>query len=272
MRDADPPVPQFISFGFDDNGRADGMRWAIELFRGRRNPDGTPARATFFLATGAAIDDPELMRHLWRMALLDGHELGNHTLSHHDGAAYGEPEWEREIAAANRDLAALGVTEVSGFRAPYLVHTPALFPVLRRLGFAYDCSLGDAPPPEVDGANLAWPYQLDAGLWELPPHPVVLPGGGTVIGFDYNLWVQRRMSKEEFLAALLHTLELRLHGNRAPLFLGVHSDYYSPECELDFRATCPERRDALVEFIDSVARRPEVRIVPHRAVLDWVRA
>src|SRR5262249_39612379 len=51
-------VPQFVMFGFDDDAYAEGMNWVVnELFAGRKNADGSPARVTFFIIGGAASDD-----------------------------------------------------------------------------------------------------------------------------------------------------------------------------------------------------------------------
>src|SRR5262249_36319064 len=47
-------VPQFVMLGFDDNAYADGINWVVDtLFANRKNADGSPARATFFLIGGA---------------------------------------------------------------------------------------------------------------------------------------------------------------------------------------------------------------------------
>jgi hypothetical protein len=188
-------------------------------------------------------------------------------------------------------------SELTGFRAPYLEYNDALFVALQQLGFAYDCSVEEGWQSEQDGTGFCWPYAA-AGLWELPAHPVIVPpdelcgrygvapglrtrlanvqpyfdeADGKITGFDYNLWVLFEMSAAEFLATLKHTLDLRLAGNRAPLQIGAHSDYYARDYTAPPNATAAERREALAEFVDYALSQPAVRLVPLRDVLAWVQ-
>jgi hypothetical protein len=94
---------------------------------------------------------------------------------------------------------------------------------------------------------------------------------GKVTGFDYNLWVSFQMSKAEVLATLKHSLDLRLAGNRAPFMFGTHTDYYSSKYTAARNATVRERQEAIEEFLDYAASKPEVRIVSTKQILDWVR-
>jgi hypothetical protein len=136
------------------------------------------------------------------------------------------------------------------------------------------------------------------GLWQLPVHPVIVPpddrcleygvppglrakmkahqswfdeGSGKITGFDYNLWVQFRMTKAEFLATMKYTLDLRLQGNRAPLLFGAHTDYYSSKYTAVPNATLQERQAAIAELVDYALSKPEVRVVPYASVLAWIR-
>ncbi len=88
------------------------------------------------------------------------------------------------------------------------------------------------------------------GLWEMPVHPVIVPHDevcsdygiqpglrakikamfswfdttdGKITGLDFNLWNGIRLNKDEVLATLKYTLDLRLKGNRAPFLFGAHS-------------------------------------------------
>lgn len=330
---ADPPhglapaqVPQLVSLGFDDNahsglagsGGTGGVAWVTALLAERTNADRTPARASFFMATTHVetwtTESPTLLKRAWRAALADGHEIGIHTHSHPHGAAYSVGAWTAEIeacaawltkpfdpdevACAPDDSKGIGLESSAraGFRAPYLEHNDALFTALRELGLAYDCSVEQGWQREQDGTSFCWPY-ADAGLWELPAHPVIVPpdelcaeygvprglrarlkgvqgyfdeADGKITGFDYNLWVLFAMNKDEFLATLKHTLDLRLAGNRAPFLLGAHSDCYSSKYTAP-NATVAERQQALADFVDYALSQPAVRLVPLRDVLAWVQ-
>jgi hypothetical protein len=138
------------------------------------------------------------------------------------------------------------------------------------------------------------------GLWELPVYPVVVPpddkcaeygvptglrakmlnidpgfdvSTGKITGLDYNMWILYRMNKAEFVATLKYTLDQHLAGNRTPFMFGAHPDLYSstPTDEPVPNATYQERRQAIEEFVDYALSKPEVRVVPNRTILDWMR-
>ena len=201
-------VPMFVSLGFDDNPDGEAVNWAVSTFAALINPpgtgkaatyDGTPARATFYntsIYTSAAAS--------WKAAHAAGFETGNHTVHHHHGAGgaegmnFSEAGWTTEIQGCQDFLTGPAVAvkraEIYGFRTPYLQYNTNLFPVLKRLGFWYDCSIEEGHQPEQDGTNYVWPHTLDsgspghaanstlvpittwpAGVWEMPAYRVLVP-------------------------------------------------------------------------------------------------
>lgn len=220
-----------------------------------------------------------------------------------------KPFVEAELAQPSTGLG-LEPASIIGFRAPYLEYGPALFPALRAAGLRYDCSVEEGFAESVDGTNLVWPYRIaprygeaaagagEAELWELPVYAVIVPPDevcaeygvdpglrarlhalrdyfrpedGKITGFDWNLWVEFAMTPAEFVATLRYTLDQRLAGNRAPLTFGTHSDVYSEQYEPLPNSTAAERRAALAALLDDALRRPEVRVVSARQLLDWLR-
>lgn len=336
-------VPQFVVFGFDDNGMSGrpgsrtsgGLRFVNDLFRGRQNPkgagnprtfDGTPALFSLYVVTRyierADADEPEHVKREWRAALEAGHEVGLHTHSHPHGATFRSDEWAAEIDACARWLErpfdeeraadpATGIglsrAQMAGFRAPFVELGPSLFPALRARGIRYDCSVEEGFADGTDARAFPWPYPVAAGygggaaageLWEIPAYALVVPpdaecerygvapglrerlharkfyfdpAEGKITGFDWNLWVEFRMSREEVLATFRYTLDQRLAGNRAPLTFGAHSDIYADQYETDLPASAEERRRALREILDLALGRPEVRVVAARQLLEWLR-
>jgi hypothetical protein len=147
-----------------------------------------------------------------------------------------------------------------------------------------------------------WP-----GLWEMPAYAVVMPADGDcrrygiapglrkkvaeycgvevarverVTGLDYNLWLDNanggvHLTKEQFVAVLKNTLDLRLTGNRAPLLFGAHSDMYNTEYQRlhgsKMAASLAQRQQAVEEFIKYALSKPEVRVVPHKDIIAWLR-
>jgi peptidoglycan/xylan/chitin deacetylase (PgdA/CDA1 family) len=143
------------------------------------------------------------------------------------------------------------------------------------------------------------PITTHAGLWEMPAYPVIVPpddiaaqygiapglraklksvanwfdtDSAKIPGYDYNLWVEFKMTKAEVLATLKYTLDLRLQGNRAPFIFGAHTDYYSSKYTVPPNATVRERQEAIEEFIDYALSKREVRVVSVKELLDWVRS
>ena len=150
----------------------------------------------------------------------------------------------------------------------------------------------------VGWGNGKQPIGRYPGLWELPANPVIAPpdaecpkygvpaglrarlkerqswfdaGSGKITGLDYNLWVQFKMTRAEYLATLKYTLDLRLRGNRAPFAFGAHSDIYSSKYTAAEGATVAERQQAMEEFLRWAMARPGVRVVTSKQILDWIR-
>jgi peptidoglycan/xylan/chitin deacetylase (PgdA/CDA1 family) len=333
--------PQFVTIGFDDNTKAEGIDWAINLFANKKNPDGTNARVSFYMNTKGLHewidDDPEELLNAVKRLKNTDHEIGNHTYGHHSDLqnddwdtftqtinALTSAQWKTKLQKATNDLkeyAAVPKSEISGFRAPYLLYNQNLFDELKKEDFLYDCSIEEGAAEKFDGTNFRWPYQLNEGspghneswygnsqnpnsvkigsipgLWELPNHLLMIPKDAEcpaygikkglwkriknklpyledykITGFDYNLWNNAELSKEEVLGILKYNLDLRLKGNHAPLMFGAHTQYYT-QAWADAHspnANYLEMRAAIGEFIDYALSKPEVRIVPAKDIINW---
>lgn len=197
-------TPQFVTFGWEDNGKSDGVKWANSLMAGRLNPagsgssytyDGTPASSTFFEKTDSGInwysESPTLIKRSWRESYLLGQEIGIHTMTHGHGDNYSISKWRDEIDSAidflaqpfdpNELVAApntqngIGIprNEILGFRAPFFEYNDYLFDVLKERGL-YDSSIEEGFEYSQDGTNFYWPYTLDNGS---PGHEVQVEWG-----------------------------------------------------------------------------------------------
>jgi len=159
-------------------------------------------------------------------------------------------------------------------------------------------------------AQVAWgegkvEIEPHPGLWEMPTYAVFTPpddkceeygipsgfrarlkakvdwfdpAGGSITGFDYNLWAVAsaggfEMTKAEFLATLKYSLDLRAQGNRAPFLLGIHSAYYldSWSTNAPGAPNAADRQAAIAEFLDYAKEKYDARIASYKEVLDWVR-
>ncbi len=177
-------VPQFVVIGFDDNTKAAGINWALDLFSNKYNSDGSQANVSFYMNTKGfyeQIDDnPAELLEAVKQLKNSTHEIGNHTDNHHSNLRPNESEevffsrikkldksaWEERIFAANNDLvnlAGVNIDSIKGFRAPYLLFNQHSMAILKENQFLYDCSIEEGYAPEFDGTNFRWPYQLDEG-------------------------------------------------------------------------------------------------------------
>ncbi len=334
-------VPQFVVIGFDDNTKSEGIEWALNLFKNKKNHDGSDARVSFYMNTYGLDewieDEPsKLLLSLQKLAN-STHEVANHTKNHHNDikAANWEEyiskirelnstQWSKRISAATDDLmnkTSLTSGSVQGFRAPYLVYNQNMFENLKTQNFLYDCSIEEGYAAVYDGTNFRWPYQLNEGspghneswygnaensesvtissingLWELPNYVFMIPKNNEcekygiqkglwqrirdnlpyledhkITGFDYNLWSEAALSKNEVLGILKYNLDLRLKGNRAPFMIGAHTQYYTKKWADNNaqNATFIQMREAIEEFVEYALSKKEVRIRPAKEIIQW---
>jgi peptidoglycan/xylan/chitin deacetylase (PgdA/CDA1 family) len=181
-------APLLFGIGFDDNGDAQGMTWALNILRARG------VHASFFMTAAYARD--EAIAETWRRAARDGHEIGNHSDSHlplHGGRLYAVQRWSAEIHICTTFLVDAGIVarkDLRGFRTPFLEYNDATLTAVAAAGLHYDCSIEEGAEPGQDGSNAYWPYTLDrrspghsaqvraqtaqdcaSALREIEPHP-----------------------------------------------------------------------------------------------------
>ena len=201
--------------------------------------------------------------------------------------------------------------EIVGFRAPYLSVNKHLFEALQKSKtIVYDSSCngtyddGLLPwPYTLDGGIISedvevdppdeWKHTKYPGLWEMPVNQLWVPPDDLssqydfepgfqdrmrhansdegIIAFDYNMWYEFKMNEAEFLAILKYSLDLRLQGGRAPFTFGAHSDYYCSLRDSGSDTTASDWREALEEFILYALSKPDVRVVPYRTIIEWMR-
>lgn len=166
-------------------------------------------------------------------------------------------------------------------------------------------ALAFEPGKSHSGKKHWWPYTLENGpatgssaksqvkmdgIWEFPVQvlqqmpsgtdPLNIPNDlsvKTITGFDYNTW-KLMTTKEEYLDLLKSTFHQRYNGNRSPMLVNVHSDYYSEfnttvnsQSSPDyFKVNYKDRRWAMEEFVKYVKALPDVRIVPFITALRWI--
>jgi peptidoglycan/xylan/chitin deacetylase (PgdA/CDA1 family) len=181
-------VPQFVLLGYDDNAYVDGIQWTLDILRDRKHPDGTAARATFFITAGFADEffnnaggqTKEQLVSIWKQIKADGHEIGSHTWSHSmQLAGMDQAGWQTEITKSfDLFVNVLGVERCKlwGFRTPFLNFSPATFQAMKAAGVRYDTSVefgydwfmpagsdkGYGPGTAEAGKHYYWPFTMDS--------------------------------------------------------------------------------------------------------------
>jgi hypothetical protein len=219
-------TPLFVSLGWDDNGEADGIDWALSLFARRKNPHGNgnlavfddqPARSTFYL-TAKYGENPATLS-AWQRVVKSGHEIGNHTFSHTTGVKTTTSQWSEEIAQFEEKVfTSLGLSceDVVGFRTPFLEHSDATLKAVAAGRYLYDCSMEEGFAPNEDGRNFVWPYTLDQGspgnaalsqmdakaeisphpgLWEMPVYAFIVPPDSACKKYGVRRGLRKRLAK-----------------------------------------------------------------------------
>jgi len=205
---------------------------------------------TFFINSHVGITTDALKAQHTRV-YAEGHEPANHTDTHGETLMQNPDKavWTKEMTTCNDYLVGLGVprARIIGFRTPFLQQSEATYQAIVEQNFRYDCSVEHYNA----GNGFIWPYTLDngkdgmhtymtppagkyPGLWEMPVNQLAQAATGyqAITGFDYNLWVSAKLSKQQVLDILKVNLVLRMKGgmmpdalpNRAPMLVGGHTD------------------------------------------------
>jgi peptidoglycan/xylan/chitin deacetylase (PgdA/CDA1 family) len=194
-----------------------------------------------FFAVGRDLERPENAETA-RALLARGHELANHTLSHHyDLTLRDRAEMEREVAGGIHAIVNATGTRPNGFRAPGYLVNDELVGVLASHGVGYDSSVFPSPAyyaakaaklfalklrgrssRSVRGSTTmllapSRPYRLGAPYWKrgsgLPELPIqVMPGtrlpyiGTSLVlaGPDGARLMTRTLLLEQFVNLELH--------------------------------------------------------------------
>jgi hypothetical protein len=272
------------------------MQWVVSMARTRN------IKVTFFHTTSHGEKDDLLT--VWKMAAADNHEMGNYTHTGLPNVEHRELEvdgWSSEIATSTAFLTSNQLVKTNGlrgFRAPKWEYSDNLLSAVQDSGLHYDSSIEEGYEPEQDGTkspgNTARIPIHDGvkeitphpGLWELPLYALFVPpdlreglsehvswfneNTGQIPGNDYMLWGALEMTKEHALATLKHSFDQRMKGNRAP-FLFAASSWLYTNAASNSATNAVERRETMEEFLDYVLAFPEVRVVSHSDVLDWMR-
>ncbi|KAJ3042916.1 hypothetical protein HK097_001867, partial [Rhizophlyctis rosea] len=277
-----PPVatpPQFLLVTYDDAVQAAGWGPANALLANRKNPNGCPAQATFFVST--LYSDPYLMTQ-WYAA---GNELASHTVTHAEPftATYPEIEGNRYWATS---LSGIPRSKFAGFRHPFLNYTKESLELLAKMGFLYDSSMSGG-----GGADGVWPYTLDygsvndclngvnvcgrdldaKGLWEIPMATLNNPVLGTQLMDPFNEPNPfNATSPSQVTTDYTTAFTQHYTTNRAPFGVYTHPVWLGA-AQLPAIPDGSKKLEAVQRFLDYAMGQKDVWMVTGRQVVEYMK-
>jgi peptidoglycan/xylan/chitin deacetylase (PgdA/CDA1 family) len=293
--------PQFVLMAFDNCTELERWQ-ELSAFAAQMNKAGSRLHFTFFvsgvnfIATakrnlyeapgqrrgasridfGGSVDDVRRRVEYINNLYARGHEIGSHTVGHFSGRSWSTADWSKELqsfhdvlanVASNNGLGsevkfAFPISNIVGFRAPYLDSSPGLYTALKSRGYRYDTS-SESPPD-------AWPQKV-GGIWRFNLAEIKLHGSSKrTLSMDYNFFVTQAHGavdlrrhdffKDQMVQTYLDYFRANYTGNRAPLNIGHHF--------FDYQAGA--YKEALMEFARAVCGLPEVKCVTYTALADFL--
>lgn len=272
-------LPQFVLITHDDAVSAISDRAVRTITDGHKNPNGCNVPATWFVTQAGT--DCNFVKTLWEQ----NHELALHTVNHAQlsPSAKGIEAEMMGVRTFLNTECGIPLTDLVGFRSPYLIHNPTVRGILAKNKMLYDSSIvefvGEMSYTTKSFADRLYPYTMDNGIpqycnWTYPEGQCTqtekYPGLWEVPIWDLPYETVNTQLKaysmdpdKGFGGDLLTTLKTNFdqayNGNRAPFPIFVHAPWFTPE------------RIALTnEFIDYALSKPNVYFVTVRQMLDWI--
>ncbi|MQW86679.1 chitooligosaccharide deacetylase NodB [Sinorhizobium saheli] len=154
-------IDRSVYLTFDDGPNPFCTPDILDVLAERRVP------ATFFVIGAYAADQPELIRRM----VAEGHEVGNHTMTHPDLTTCGPEEIEHQITEASKAIkAASPQAEPKHMRAPYGLWNEDVLSISARAGLKAAHWSVDPRDWSRPGVNVI----VDAVLDSVQPGAIVL--------------------------------------------------------------------------------------------------
>ena len=286
--------PQIVTITFDDAVTEYKFKAYRRLFNSkRRNPNGCPISATFFVS-GAGGNRYDLVRRLYN----DGHEIACHTVTHRMYHNASRKQFKKEIVGIRNLLvqkAGIPANEIRGMRAPYLLAGgDAQLQMMQEAGLLYD-STCKAGPLKLNSTHLTvWPFTWDyivdqehcdnnrrpqksyPGIWELPLNrwfgldgkPCAMMGGckstnGTENGYKHGVsGTGSSLNSSDVLCFLRKNFHSYHKRDRIPFGMHLHAAWFQGK---------EYRLEALEHFLDELLEHKDVYIVTMYQLVQWMQ-
>ncbi|GJE88021.1 carbohydrate esterase family 4 protein [Phanerochaete sordida] len=287
----DPPggldpsvVPQFVVFTADDAVQSYTIDAINQFLAHRKNPNGCQPKMTYY--TSLNYTNYTLVTD-WYVA---GNEIADHTMTH--VGSPGADQINGNLIALNA-LAGIPMSELRGFRAPYLNYTPETLKLLAAAEFLYDSSASAATPVTDPNTDAYWPYTLDYGMandclavdglckgepklpgfWEVPMYAFFDKRG--VAGVHLmDPWLdtangESAVNDSATLEYMQSTFNDHYKNKRQPIGLYTHPIHVATN--YPGVAAPTSTINMINQFLDWAQNQQDVWIVSTGQLLDWVR-
>lgn len=273
-------TPQFVIITHDDAIDATANRAVRSLTDGYKNSNGCNVAATWFVTQAGT--DCNLAKKLWQ----ENHEIALHTVNHAQLVTTLK-NMKEEILGVRTFLnqtCGIPLTDMLGFRSPYLVNNPKVRTVLTEGKLLYDSSItesigGDSITSSSFGQRI-FPYTMDNGIvqncnwtypdgqctaterypgfWEIPMWNLPFADEKTQVN-AYSMDPDVGFGGDLF-TTLTTNFDRAYTGNRAPFPIYVHAPWFTPS-----------HVAAAKKFVEYALAKPNVYFVTIQQLLKWMQ-
>jgi len=266
-------VPQVVLITFDDAVNVVNYAQYEQLLFNRFNPNGCPAKATFFISH--EYTDYTLVNDVFNR----GHEIASHSITHRTNNNFWLNQttevWTSEIVAERtilESLAAIPEGNIVGMRAPFLINGGnEMYRTLHDNQFNYDCTW---PTREYEDPGM-WPYTLDfrskqdcqigrcptesfPGTWVVPMVDLTDAHDNPCAMLDT---CDSGDTADTVFKFLTDNFKEHYEGNRSPFGLFMHSAWLQ----------LPGHFDGYEKFLNSMSSYDDVYFTTISELLEWVK-
>ena len=267
-------TPQMVYLTFDGSINYNVYSNAVKFFPtskrdARLNPNGCPAKATFF---SSQPDNAP-----WYLKFLNNHKMEIAMMGYH-GENYNDQHiLNEEIQLQISELANMQIGQPKGWRSPDLKPLgEGQYEKLMKYNFRYDASL--TIPRETSGPK-QWPFTLDfgynekcvipecpkmayPGLWEVPNTPIIDYRNLYICNFVDGCMNSPPTANDTF-NFLWNNFLSHYESNKAPFGLHLRHTWFS-------HPFFAKNIAGLKMFLDKLSELQDVYVVPIKDIITWV--
>jgi len=246
------------------------------------NPNGCNMPVTWYVLELGT--DCATAKKLWEQ----NHEMALHTVNHvslYTSYTGNMTEEMFDVRDYLNKTCGIPLTDLVGYRNPYLVHNPTTRKIQKTNGLQYDSSMIQVfqkdSESETGPGMRVWPFTMDQGIpincnWNYPDGQC----NGTTEKYpgmwEVPLWELQNAAGEhlysmdvgtnppgDIYAVLEENFNMNYNGNRAPFGIYLHSTWFDPE---------GANAEAMNRFLDWAMAQPDVWAITAKDLVRWMQA